>query len=106
MFRTKFSVISSRGLHLIPGLIEIITKEDSLYKIDPLNLHRIKVRGWKGHKYIEDFVKTTAGVGWMLAEEWEPFQEVTLLHHLCGICFWAFDILSCRSRCPKFNHWQ
>lgn len=67
------------GLHLIPGLIEIITKEDSLYKIDPLNLHRIKVRGWKGHKYIEDFVKTTAGVGWMLAEEWEPFQEVTFV---------------------------
>ncbi len=67
------------GLHLVPGLIELIDKNDSLYKVDPKNLNKIKVWSWRGHKYIEDFVKSTAGVGWILAEEWEPFQEITFV---------------------------
>lgn len=67
------------GLDLIPGLIEIITPTDSLALLSPANIGKIKIKVWRGHKVITDYVKDLGGVGWMLAENWEPYQEITFV---------------------------
>jgi len=63
------------GLPLVDGLIEVVEEGDELS--GELNEHvgKIKVYSWKGHKYIEDPEVDQAGVGWILAEEWWPYQR-------------------------------
>ena len=49
---------------------------------DPLNFFgdedqvgKVKVRCWKGPDYIEVPLIDEAGVGWILAEQWWPYQR-------------------------------
>ena len=63
------------GIPLIPGFIELITEGDPLAGEDNENLDKIKLYSWKGHDFIEDAAKDTAGVGWILAENWWPYQR-------------------------------
>ena len=64
------------GLPLIPGFIEIV--DDA----DPLNFFggedqvgKVKVRCWKGPDYIEVPLIDVAGVDWILADRWWPYQR-------------------------------
>jgi hypothetical protein len=65
---------SPYGLPLVPGFIELVTEGDPL-AFTTRNLNRIKLYGWRGPDYIDDPENTTAGVGWILAERWWPYQR-------------------------------
>lgn len=63
------------GLPLIDNLIEIIYEDDELIGESLQNLHKIKVKSWKGPDYINDEKTDTAGVGWILGTKWWPYQR-------------------------------
>ncbi len=63
------------GLPLIPGHIETIELGDPLAGNFDENVGRIKVRTWRGPEFIPDPNNDEAGVGWIFAEEWFPYQR-------------------------------
>ena len=67
------------GLPLIPGLIEIIDTGDPLAGFANENLGKIKVYAWRGPDYITDPETDVAGVGWILASRWWPYQRATFV---------------------------
>jgi uncharacterized protein DUF6851 len=46
---------------------------------DTLNVGKIKIFAWRGPAYMRNPVFDAAGVGWVLAEDWWPFQAPTLV---------------------------
>jgi hypothetical protein len=63
------------GLHLIPGYIELVQTGDPLAGDGDINVNKIKVKSWRGHEAINNVDTDEAGVGWILAENWFPFQR-------------------------------
>ncbi len=61
------------GLHLIPGYIELVEPGDPLAPGG--NVGKIKLKAWRGPDYIPNPANTEAGVDWILAEEWWPYQR-------------------------------
>lgn len=67
------------GLPLIPGYIEIIGEDDPL-AVDSVELvGKVKLYTWRGHGFINDFDTDMAGVGWILAERWYPYQRASFV---------------------------
>jgi len=70
-----------QGLPLVPGLVEVVTERSSApgAKHEHLAGHEgeIAIRTWQGNP--EDPTTETAGVGWILATEWVPFQLSTFV---------------------------
>jgi hypothetical protein len=66
---------STKGIRLIPGLIELVQAGDSLAGEGNKNVGKIKLYTWRGHYYIKDPKVNTAGVGWILAGDWWPYQR-------------------------------
>jgi PKD-like domain/Putative metal-binding motif/FG-GAP-like repeat/Secretion system C-terminal sorting domain len=62
------------GLHLIPNYIELVAAGDPLDG-GGANVNKIKVKAWRGHDVINNVDTDEAGVGWILAENWFPFQR-------------------------------
>ena len=69
------------GIPLIEGYIELVTESDSLAGDSLQHLGKIKILSWRGHNldYIPDPDTSTAGVGWILAENWWPYQRPTFV---------------------------
>lgn len=67
------------GLPLLPGYVELVLLGDPLVGVNNENLHKIKLYTWKGHDYIEDTETDMAGVDWILAENWWPYQRPTFV---------------------------
>lgn len=67
------------GMPLIPGSVEIVTEDDPL--AGPLREHvgKLKLWTWLGPDAIEDPETDVAGVGWILAENWWPYQRPTFV---------------------------
>jgi hypothetical protein len=63
------------GLPLVPGLIEVINLGGPLAGAFNENVGRIKMYCWKGPSFIIDPNNDIAGVDWILAEEWFPYQR-------------------------------
>ncbi len=63
------------GLELIPGYIELVEAGDTLAGLNNENVGKIKLYTWKGHYYIPDPAVNEAGVGWILADDWWPYQR-------------------------------
>ena len=63
------------GLPLIPGYIEIVKEGDPLAGDLNENVGKMKVYSWRGPDYIVDPNEDIAGVGWILSEEWFPYQR-------------------------------
>jgi len=63
------------GLPLTQGLIERITIGDPLAGVNNINLNQVKVRAWRGPDYIGNPDTDEAGVGWILAKRWWPYQR-------------------------------
>ena len=63
------------GLPLVPGLIEVINLGDPLAGAFNENVGRIKMYCWKGPSFIIDPNNDVAGVDWIFAEEWFPYQR-------------------------------
>ncbi|MEZ4911426.1 MAG: T9SS type A sorting domain-containing protein [Saprospiraceae bacterium] len=68
-----------KGLPLIPGKIEYITPDDPLVGEDEEYTWQLKVKSWKGYHYIHDVTKEVAGVGWIRAAEWYPYQRLNFV---------------------------
>lgn len=67
------------GLPLIDGFIELVDKKDPLVGENREHLNKIKIRSWKGPDYINDPEKDKAGVDWILAENWWPYQRYSFV---------------------------
>ncbi|MGB1384634.1 MAG: hypothetical protein ACPG66_07910 [Flavobacteriales bacterium] len=64
------------GLPLIPGLIEVVDDTDPLSFFDGEDqVGKVKIRTWKGPDYIEVPLIDEAGVDWILADRWWPYQR-------------------------------
>lgn len=63
------------GLPLIPGYSELIGLGDSLAGPNGEHVNEIKLWTWKGTNAITDPRTDFAGVGWVRATEWLPYQR-------------------------------
>ncbi len=68
------------GIPLIPGIIEVVGEDDPLAAgFNSGNVGKIKIRGWRGPDYILNPEMDKAGVDWILAERWWPYQRPTFV---------------------------
>ena len=67
------------GIELKPGLIELIEAGDPLAGSNNENVGKIKLYCWKGPSYITTPTTDQAGVDWILAENWFPYQRPTFV---------------------------
>ncbi|MFN3402576.1 MAG: DUF6851 domain-containing protein [Cytophagaceae bacterium] len=67
------------GIPLIEGYIELVKKGDPLQGNRGQNIDKIKLYTWRGPGYVQDPTKDVAGVGWILAENWWPYQRPTFV---------------------------
>jgi len=63
------------GIPLTNGFIEQIQAGDPLAGVNNINVGKIKVRAWRGSTYIGNPAIDQAGVDWILAERWWPYQR-------------------------------
>ncbi len=70
---------NSSGLKLEKGLVELVSENDSLVGNNKEHLNKIKIYNWRGPDAINDPIKDKAGVGWILAENWWPYQRYTFV---------------------------
>ena len=67
------------GIPLKPGYIELVDADDPLAGENDENVGKIKLLAWRGPDYIEDPSTDVAGVDWILAENWWPYQRPTFV---------------------------
>ena len=75
------------GINLHPGVIELVTtatiqpgqRHEHLAGDNDENVGKIAVYAWRGPEFITDPDVDTAGVGWILAENWWPYQRPTFV---------------------------
>ena len=67
------------GIPLVPGYIEIIGEGDPLEGEYLENIGKIKLFTWRGHDFIINADYDIAGVGWILAENWFPYQRPSFI---------------------------
>ena len=67
------------GIPLIPGLIELVPAGDPLAGSANQHVGKIKFFTWRGPDYVTDPLTQFAGVGWILAENWWPYQRKTFV---------------------------
>jgi hypothetical protein len=67
------------GIPLMPGKIELVKKGDALAGTKSEHLGKIKFYSWKGPFAVKDSTADTAGAGWILAENWHPYQLKTFV---------------------------
>ena len=70
---------SPNGLPLIEGYIELIEEGDSLAGSNNQYVDEIKLKAWRGPDFIRDPLVDEAGVGWILAKNWWPYQRPTFV---------------------------
>ena len=63
------------GIILVPGKIELVMAGDTLAGTNDENVGKIKLRAWRGPDYVNDPMTDDAGVDWILAENWWPYQR-------------------------------
>lgn len=67
------------GIPLQAGLVETVHQGDALAGASGQHVGKIKFYTWRGPAYIEDETTDQAGVGWILAENWWPYQRPTFV---------------------------
>ena len=70
---------SKDGIPLLDGYIQLVIPSDTLQGFNANDTGKIKVLAWRGPDYIVDPVNDVAGVGWILAEDWWPYQRPTFI---------------------------
>ena len=70
---------NENGFPLLDGYIEVIQPEDPLAGDSDENVGKIKLYTWRGHNYVGNTETDFAGVGWILAENWWPYQRPTFV---------------------------
>lgn len=67
------------GIPLLDGFVETVQANDPLAGANDEHVGKIKLFTWRGHDFIEDPEIDVAGVGWILAENWWPYQRPTFV---------------------------
>ena len=71
------------GINLQPGFIELVTPATTApgqhHEHLPGQEGKIAVRAWRGPAFITNPDVDTAGVAWILAEDWWPYQRPTFV---------------------------
>lgn len=71
------------GIHLHPGVIELVTPETTAFGQRHEHLFgeegKIAIFAWRGPLYLSNPQTDAAGVGWILAENWWPYQRPTFV---------------------------
>ncbi len=67
------------GIPLDSGYIEIIEAGDPLAGQGGQHIGKIKLYSWKGPDFISNPASDVAGVGWIRAEDWMPYQRPTFV---------------------------
>ena len=67
------------GIPLLTGFVELVQVGDTLAGQWNENVGKIKLFTWRGHEYINDPATEIAGVDWILAENWWPYQRPTFV---------------------------
>ena len=67
------------GIPLVDGYVELVEEGDELQGDSLQHIGKIKLYTWRGPEYIEDPEIDMAGVGWILAENWWPYQRPTFI---------------------------
>lgn len=75
------------GIDLVPGRVEVVTmatvapgeRHEHLAGPGNANVGKIAARAWRGPDFIADPSTDTAGVGWILLENWWPYQRPTFV---------------------------
>ncbi len=67
------------GIPLVDGYIELVEEGDPLAGERGEHVNEIKLYSWRGPAHIESPETDVAGVGWILAENWWPYQRPTFV---------------------------
>jgi len=67
------------GIPLKKGFCELVKPGDPLAGDQNQNVHKVKLWTWRGPRYITEPKTELAGVGWILAENWWPYQRPTFI---------------------------
>jgi len=79
------------GLPLIDGFSELVDLTDPLIGVSQENLNKVKIKAWRGPAYLDQVDLATgellepiqdsvlAGAGWILAENWWPYQRPSFI---------------------------
>lgn len=80
---SNLSSYDPNGIHLYPGNIELITAQSSAPGERHAHLAghegEIAIRAWRGPNFIANPATDVAGVGWILAANWWPYQRPTFV---------------------------
>jgi hypothetical protein len=76
---TAIRAMDATNVTLEPGFIEMVQPDDPLAGEADVNVGKIKIRAWRGPAVINDPAIETAGVDWILAENWWPYQRPTFV---------------------------
>lgn len=76
---SAFPDYNREGFGLEPGFIELVEPGDPLVDRSISDLYKIKVKAWRGPRYIGNPETSQAGVDWILAENWWPYQRPTFV---------------------------
>lgn len=63
------------GLSLVDGYIELIRAGDPLAGDNGEHVGKIKLFAWRGPAHVNNPIEDRAGVGWIRAEDWWPYQR-------------------------------
>ncbi|MDG1261233.1 MAG: T9SS type A sorting domain-containing protein [Flavobacteriales bacterium] len=67
------------GFPLIPGYVELVEEGDPLAGDANEFVGEVKLFTWRGPDYITNELFDQAGVGWILAKNWYPYQRPTFV---------------------------
>jgi hypothetical protein len=76
---SSLSNYSPKGIPLVPNFIEVVMPGDSLAGANNEHVGKIKLFTWRGPSYISNPLTDMSGVGWILAENWWPYQRPTFV---------------------------
>ncbi|WP_243456790.1 FG-GAP-like repeat-containing protein [Polaribacter batillariae] len=76
---TSLDNYHAEGIPLEEGLVEIVKENDPLAGDEAEHVGKIKLYAWKGHRFINNPEKDQSGVGWILAENWVPYQRASFV---------------------------
>ena len=71
--------LPAKGMPLVKGSIERIGAGDPLAGENGEHVGKTKLLAWQGPSHIDTPVTDTAGVGWIRAEDWWPYQRPTFV---------------------------
>lgn len=70
---------ATNGIPLTASFVELVEEGDPLAGDNNENLNKIKLYTWRGPDFISEPETDVAGVGWILAENWWPFQRPSFI---------------------------